>query len=87
MHTGDWLTFRLADDLALCGRVCHIGMATGKLLLANPDWGFGVVLHPAIAESQPRDGRASISSRSSLFNTAAEQALRRRSGSTEVPQG
>lgn len=86
-HTGDWLTFRLADDLALCGRVCHIGKATGKLLLANPDWGFGVVLHPAIAESQLRDGRASISSRSSLFNTAAEQALRRRSGSTEVPQG
>ena len=65
----------------------HIGKATGKLLLANPDWDFGIVLHPAIAESQLKDGRASISSQGSLFNAAAEQALRRRSGSAQVPQG
>ncbi len=87
VHTGDWLAFRQADDQTLCGRVCHISKATGKLLLANPDWDFGVVLHPAIAESQLKDGRASISSRGSLFNAAAEQALRRRSGSAQVPQG
>ena len=87
VHTGDWLAFRQADDQALCGRVCHISKATGKLLLANPDWDFGVVLHPAIAESQLKDGRASIRSRGSLFNAAAEQALRRRSGSAQVPQG
>lgn len=87
VHAGDWLAFRLADDQARCGRVCHIGKATGKLLLANPDWDFGVVLHPAIAESQLKDGRASISSRGSLFNAAAEQALQRMSGSAQVSQG
>ncbi len=87
VHAGDWLAFRLANDQALCGRVCHIGKATGKLLLANPDWDFGVVLHPAIAESQLKDGRASISSRGSLFNAAAEQALQRISGSAQVSQG
>lgn len=86
VHAGDWLAFQLASDQALCGRVCHIGKATGKLLLANPDWDFAVVLHPAIAESQLKDGRASISSRGSLFNAAAEQALQRMSGSAQVPQ-
>ena len=68
---------RLGEDQALCGRVCHIGTATGKLLLANPDWDFAVALNPAIVENQIKDGRASISSRISLFNAAAEQALRK----------
>jgi len=86
VHAGDWLSFRLPNDQALCGRVCHVGKATGKLLLANPDWDFAVVLHPAIAESQLKDGHASISSRGSLFNAAAEQALQRMSGSAQVPQ-
>ena len=77
VRTGDWLAFRLGEDQALCGRVCHIGTATGKLLLANPDWDFAVALNPAIVENQIKDGRASISSRISLFNAAAEQALRK----------
>jgi hypothetical protein len=76
LGVGDWLSFHLADEPPVCGRICHIAKGSGKLLLANPDWDFAVLLHPAIAESQLRDGRASISSGVSLFNAAAEQALR-----------
>lgn len=81
---GDWLSFCLADEPPICGRVCHIAKGSGKLLLANPDWEFAVLLHPALAEAQLKDGRASISSGVSLFNAAAEQALRRTPQSAEV---
>jgi len=77
VHTGDWLAFRMADDQTLCGRVCSISKDSGKLLLANPDWDFAALLHPVIMESQIRDGKARVNSRVSLFNAAAEQALRR----------
>ena len=87
LHAGDWLSFRFPGDQPICGRICHVARGTGKMLLANPDWEFAVLLHPAIAESQLRDGEAAIDSRGSLFNAAAEQALRRRSGSAEAPQG
>ena len=83
---GDWLSFHLADEPPVCGRICHVAKGSGKLLLANPDWDFAVLLHPAIAEGQLRDGRASISSGVSLFNAAAEQALRRTPQAAEVRQ-
>ncbi len=86
LGVGDWLSFRLADEPPVCGRICHIAKGSGKLLLANPDWDFAVLLHPAIAEGQLRDGRASISSGVSLFNAAAEQALRRTPQAAEVRQ-
>ena len=76
VHAGDWLNCRLPDEAPICGRICHVAKDTGKLLLANPDWDFALLLHPALAESQLRDGLASISSGVSLFNAAAEQALR-----------
>lgn len=76
VRSGEWLTFRLGDEEAICGRVSHVARGTGKLLLANPDWDFAVLLHPAIAESQVTEGKASVSSRVSLFNAAAEHALR-----------
>ena len=84
--TGAWLSFRLADEEPICGRICHVAKGTGKLLLANPDWDFAVLLHPVLAESQLRDGLASISSGVSLFNAAAEQALRRTPQAAEVRQ-
>jgi hypothetical protein len=77
VHTGDWMAFRMADDQPLCGRVCSISKDSGKLLLANPDWDFAVLLHPAIIETQIREGKARVNSRVSLFNAAAEQALHR----------
>ena len=86
VHTGDWLAFHMADDQSLCGRVSSINKGSGKLLLANPDWGFAVLLHPAIMESQLREGKASVSSRVSLFNAAAEKALRRTPEAGQVRQ-
>jgi hypothetical protein len=87
VRTGDWVAFRMADDQPLCGRVCSISKESGKLLLANPDWDFAVLLHPAIMESQIREGKANVSSRFSLFNAAAEQALRRTPEVGEVSPG
>ena len=75
VRSGEWLTFRLGDEEPICGRVCHVVKGTGKLLLANPDWDFAVLLHPAIAESQIKEGKATVSSRISVFNAAAEDAL------------
>ena len=75
VRAGDWLTFRLADEEPICGRICHVSKITGKLLLANPDWEFAVLLHPAIVDIQLQDGVAQITSRISLFNAAAERAL------------
>ncbi len=86
VRAGDWLSFRLPDEEPICGRICHVAKGTGKMLLANPDWDFAVLLHPALAESQLRDGLASISSGVSLFNAAAEQALRRTPQAAEVRQ-
>lgn len=84
VSVGDWLSFHLADEPPVCGRVCHVAKGSGKLLLANPDWDFAVLLHPAIAESQLKDGSASLVSGISLFNAAAEQALRRAPQAAEV---
>ena len=87
VRAGDWLSFRLADEEPICGRICHVAKGSGKLLLANPDWDFAVLLHPAIAESQLKEGRASISSGVSLFNAAAEQALRQAPRQVELNSG
>jgi len=87
VRTGDWVAFRMADDQPLSGRICSISKESGKLLLANPDWDFAVLLHPAIMESQIREGKAGVSSRVSLFNAAAEQALRRTPEAGEVRPG
>jgi hypothetical protein len=76
VRSGEWLTFGLGDEEPICGRVCHVAKGTGKLLLANPDWDFAVLLHPAIAESQIKEGKATVTSRISIFNAAAEDALR-----------
>lgn len=86
VRMGDWLSFRLADEEPICGRICHVAKGSGKLLLANPDWDFAVLLHPALAESQLKEGRASIDSGVSLFNAAAEQALRCAPKSAAAPQ-
>ena len=49
------------------------------LLLANPDWGYAVAIHPGILEGMLKSGSARVSSNDSLFNLAAEQALQRAS--------
>ena len=75
LRNGDWLVFCMEDEAPICGRICQISKVTGKLLLANPDWEFAVILHPGVVNDQLREGRASLVSRLGLFNAAAEQAL------------
>jgi hypothetical protein len=75
LRNGDWLLFCLGDEAPICGRICQISKVTGKLLLANPEWEFAVILHPGIVNDQLREGQASLLSRVGLFNAAAEQAL------------
>jgi Protein of unknown function (DUF1631) len=84
VRVGDWVAFRLVDDQSLCGRVSIINKDSGKLLLANPDWTFAVLLHPAILDNQLKEGAASVDSRVSLFNVAAEAALKRTPEAAQV---
>ncbi|MGA9396142.1 MAG: DUF1631 family protein, partial [Azonexus sp.] len=84
VRVGDWVAFRLVDDQPLCGRVSIINNNSGKLLLANPDWAFAVLLHPAIIDNQLKKGAASVESRVSLFNAAAEAALKRTPEAAQV---
>jgi len=84
VRAGDWVAFRMADDESLCGRVSNINRESGKLLFANPDWEFAVLLHPALLDSQLKAGKARVESRVSLFNAAAEQALKRTPDAAQV---
>lgn len=72
---GDWLDFRLVGPDVLCGRLCWGSPVTGKLLLANPDWGFAVAMHPAALGRQLDKGQAAVRSSASLFHAAAAKAL------------
>jgi hypothetical protein len=47
------------------------------LLIANPDWGFALAIHPARLESMLASGTARTCSNDSLFDSAAEKALHR----------
>lgn len=84
VRAGDWVAFRMLDEQSLCGRVCNINRESGKLLFANPDWEFAVLLHPALLDSQFKSGKARVESRVSLFNAAAEQALKRTPEAAQV---
>lgn len=76
---GDWLEFHLDDDEPGVALLCYISPTSQRILLCNPDFGLALAIHPAILDKQFRDGRAQISSSLSLFETAADFALRRTS--------
>jgi hypothetical protein len=84
VRVGDWVVFGMEDEQSLCGRISIINKDSGKLLLANPDWAFAVLLHPAILDNQLKKGTASVESRVSLFNAAAESALKRTPEAAQV---
>jgi hypothetical protein len=73
---GDWLEFESAAHVRLCGRLCQISPDTETHLLINPDWNFAVALQAGVVAAQLRDKQAAIVSTASLFDTAAEKALR-----------
>lgn len=75
---GAWLAFRDGDrEEEQYALLCQVSPASGMLLLVNPDWDHALALHPALFESMLAAGSARICSTESLFNSAAEQALRR----------
>ncbi|HJV94334.1 MAG TPA: DUF1631 family protein [Azonexus sp.] len=74
---GDWLKFELADGKAGVAFLCHLSPASQRALVSNPDSGLILAIHPAVLDRQLREGKADILSSRSLFDTAAERALRR----------
>jgi hypothetical protein len=73
---GDWLEFDAASLGRLCGRVCRINPDTETHLLINPDWQFAIALQVDVVAAQLHDKLAAIVSTASLFDSAAEKALR-----------
>lgn len=83
-RTGDWLVFAMPDGTSLCGKICWEGPASHTYLVFNPEWGFAVALAPQIVQQQLQAGKARIASAGSLFDDAAEQALRTLRGRSET---
>jgi hypothetical protein len=75
---GSWLRLSLnegnGEELPLCGRLCPSTDST-LLLIANPDWGFALAIHPDILDNMFANNAARICSTDSLFDAAAEKAL------------
>lgn len=78
---GDWLTFELADGTTGVAFLCHLSPASQRALLSNPDCELVLAIHPAVLERQLREGKARVLGSRSLFDSAAERALRRTAGS------
>ncbi len=72
----DWISFVLPDGEHLCGLHCWKGSPSGTVLLFNNVWGYAVALSPAFLEQQLRSGQARVVSEQSIFDEAAERALR-----------
>lgn len=75
---GCWLRLSLSEvneELPLCGRLCPSSPDSTLLLIANPDWGFALAIHPDILDNMFANNTARICSTDSLFDAAAEKAL------------
>ena len=73
--TGSWLQFSVDNSDPLCGMVCWQNTQSGSSLLYNPDWGYAVVLAPAVLEQQLREARAKVVSSLAIFDLATERAI------------
>ena len=76
LQVGDWVDFRLADNELACGCLAWVGPTVGLCLFINPDWHYAVGIMPAILEKQLAVGEASMRDAHSLFDGAADRALR-----------
>lgn len=74
---GDWLVFEQPDESVSCGRLCWQGASSRTQLLFNEAWQEGVALSPLFLEQQIYADKARIVGKFSLFDGAAEQALKR----------
>lgn len=77
LRPGTWVTLPLDEGFPFCGRLCQISPESGLLLFANPDREFAVAVHPDLLASLLKAGSARQHNDESLFDAAAEQALRR----------
>lgn len=73
---GCWLRLAMDDEQRLCGRLCPGSPDSNLLLIVNPDWGFALAIHPEILEHMFASNAARVCSSDSLFDAAAEKALR-----------
>ena len=73
--TGSWLQFNVDNSDPLCGMVCWQNTQSGSTLLYNPDWGYAVVLAPAVLDQQLREARAKVVSSLAIFDLATERAI------------
>lgn len=75
---GSWLRLSLeagGEQPPLCGRLCPSSPDSTLLLVANPDWGFALAIHPEMLDDMFANKKARICSNDSLFDAAAEKAL------------
>lgn len=77
---GDWLQVQLDESTSCVGYLSHLSPGGQRTLLCNPDGGLVLSVHAAILERQLRDGQAHVVSAQSLFEKAADNALRRTGG-------
>ena len=75
-NVGDWLAFSMPDGTNLCGLYCVQAPNTRTILLHNREWGYAVALAPQLLEQQLQTGGARVMSNTSLFDEAAEKALK-----------
>ena len=76
---GDWVEFQLPDGATCRGRLCWFSPTLANPLFANPDCDYAVSVARPILDRQLAAGRASVGGGRSLFDSAAEKALRRSS--------
>jgi hypothetical protein len=76
LQVGDWVEFRSPDGVTHCGCLSWVGPTVGLRLFANPDWDYGICIAPSILEQQLAVGQATVRDAHSLFDGAADKALR-----------
>ena len=80
VQAGDWLQFSISENQPLCGLVCWLPTKSGNALLFNPEWPYAVDLAGAVMAQQLFKAQAKVVSSQAIFDTAAERALSRLSG-------
>jgi len=73
---GDWLEIRLADGASCVAYLSYLSPTSQRALFYNPDFGLALAMHPAILDQQFQQGVARVCSSTSLFDAAADRALR-----------
>lgn len=76
VRVGDWLALSGPEGERYCARLSHVAPETQIQVLTHPDWSEALALAPGVFAVQLRDKQAAVLSGRSLFDAAAEKALR-----------